>query len=89
MIQNLDDLDKEKKKLNLSYVRVSSRGQIEDLQRQKKLIKDNYPKHIMIEDIGSGMNLNKKGLRKIIDLAISGKINELVVAKRSFDESWL
>ena len=34
----------------------------------------------MIEDIGSGMNLNKRGIRKIIKLAIEGRINELVVA---------
>ena len=34
----------------------------------------------MIEDIGSGVNLNKRGLRKIIRLAISGRVNELVVA---------
>jgi len=33
----------------------------------------------MIEDIGSGLNLNKRGIRKIIKLAIDGKVNELVV----------
>ena len=76
---NLDDLD-EKEKLNLSYVRVSSIGQKDDLERQKSLIKDKYPEHIMIEDIGSGINLNKRGIRKIIKLAIAGKINEVVVA---------
>mgnify|MGYP002785610422 CR=1 FL=1 len=35
---------------------------------------------ILIEDIGSGINLNKKAIRKIIKLAIEGKINELVIA---------
>ena len=44
------------------------------------MIKTKYPDHIMIEDIGSGINLNKRGIRKIIKLAISGKIDELVVA---------
>ena len=39
-----------------------------------------YPKHILIEDIGSGLNLNKRGIKKIINLAIEGKINEVVVA---------
>jgi predicted site-specific integrase-resolvase len=41
-----------------------------------------YPNHLIIEEIGSGLNLNKKGIRKIIKLAIAGKINELVVAYR-------
>jgi excisionase family DNA binding protein len=79
-IQNLDELDKKEGKLNICYVRVSSLGQKEDLERQKKLIKEKYPNHLMIQDIGSGINLNKKGIQKIIDLGIEGKINELVVA---------
>ena len=39
-----------------------------------------YPKHLIIEDIGSELNLNKRGIKKIINLAIEEKINELVVA---------
>ncbi len=79
-IKDLEELDKKEGKLNLCYVRVSSLGQKEDLERQKKLIKEKYPNHMMIQDIGSGINLNKKGIQKIIDLGIEGKINELVVA---------
>lgn len=41
-----------------------------------------YPSYLIIEDIGSDLNLNKRGIRKIIKLAIAGKINELVVAYR-------
>ena len=55
-------------------------GQKDDLERQKKLIREKYPEHLMIQDIGSGINLNKRGILKIIDLAIKGKIEELVVA---------
>jgi putative resolvase len=79
-IKKLDDIDKLKGKLKISYVRVSSQGQKDDLERQKKQMKDIYPKHIMIEDIGSGVNLNKRGIRKIISLAIEGRIDELVIA---------
>ena len=39
-----------------------------------------FPNHTLIEDIGSGINFNRKGLRRIIKLAISGQIEELVVA---------
>ena len=39
-----------------------------------------YPGHLLIEDIGSGLNFNRRGLRKIIKYAINGKIEELVVA---------
>ena len=78
---NLDDLDKEDK-LNIAYIRVSSQNQKDDLERQKQLMVHKFPNHIIIEDIGSGENLNKRGIRKIIHLAIEGKINELVVAHR-------
>lgn len=79
-LDDLEKLDKIKGKLKLSYVRVSSHNQKDDLERQKTQLKKLYPKHIMIEDIGSGINLNKKGIRKIIKLAIDGKIEELVIA---------
>ena len=41
-----------------------------------------YPDYIIIEDIGSGLNLNKRGIKKIIHLAIAGKVKELVIAYR-------
>jgi len=58
-------------KLNIIYVRVSSHSQKDDLQRQKNYMVKRFPKHMVIEDIGSGINLN--GLRKIIKYAIEGK----------------
>ena len=39
-----------------------------------------YPKHLLIEDIGSGLNFNRRGLRKIIKYAINCQLEELVVA---------
>jgi predicted site-specific integrase-resolvase len=79
-IANIDKLDQIQGRLKISYVRVSSMSQKDDLERQKKQIRDKYPKHVMIEDIGSGINLNKRGIRKIINLAIAGRISEVVVA---------
>ena len=77
---NLDDLDKKQERLNICYTRVSTINQKNDLERQKDLLKAKYNNYIFIEDIGSGLNLNKRGLNKIIHLAIQGKVNELVVA---------
>ena len=79
-INNLEKIDDVKGKLKLSYVRVSTLGQKDDLERQKKQMLTLYPDHIMIEDVGSGINLNKRGIRKIIKLAIEGRISELVIA---------
>ena len=69
-------------KLNICYVRVSTNGQKDDLKRQKEMMKELYNDYMIIEDIGSGLNLNKKGLRKIIDLAIEGRVNKLVIAHK-------
>jgi predicted site-specific integrase-resolvase len=74
--------EEQEEKLNICYVRVSTNGQKDDLERQKDVMKELYKDYIIIEDIGSGLNLNKKGIRKIIDLAIKGKINKLVIAHK-------
>jgi predicted site-specific integrase-resolvase len=65
---------------NICYIRVSSLNQKNDLERQREVMKKLYPKYEIIEDIGSGLNLNKRGIRRIIKLSIEGKINELVIA---------
>jgi excisionase family DNA binding protein len=67
-------------KLKIIYVRVSSVSQKNDLERQKLYMQKRYPGHLLIEDIGSGLNFNRRGLRKIIKYAINGQLEELVVA---------
>ncbi len=69
-------------KLNICYIRVSTNDQKDDLKRQREIMETMYKNYTIIEDIGSGLNLNKKGLRRIIDLAIAGKINKLVIAHK-------
>ena len=73
------NLEKQKEKKNIAYCRVSSQKQKEDLNRQIEYMKEKYPKHEIISDIGSGLNMNRKGLQKIIDMGIKGEINELVI----------
>lgn len=78
----LNEQNKETDKLKICYVRVSSYNQKNDLERQIEYMKKRYPNHTIIKDIGSGINMNRKGLNKIIDYAIDGKIKEIVVAHK-------
>lgn len=67
-------------KLNICYVRVSTSNQKDDLNRQITYMQKLYPNYIIIKDIGSGINFNRKGLRLLIKYAISGLINNVAVA---------
>jgi predicted site-specific integrase-resolvase len=78
-IKSLNEINN-KEKLNICYVRVSTYNQKDDLENQKEYMKRKYKNYEIIEDIGSGINFNRKGLRKILKLGIEGKINKLVVA---------
>ena len=78
----LEDITKITTKQKIIYARISSQGQKDDLERQKRMLQHRYPEYILIEDIGSGLNLNKRGIRKIVDLAIGGKIEEVVVVHK-------
>ena len=64
------------------YARVSSLSQKEDLVRQEKLLKKKYPNYKLISNIGSGMNLNSKGLRTLIDKSIKGEVKEVVIVHK-------
>ena len=76
----LNTINKKNVKLNICYIRVSTHGQKNDLEHQREYMKNKYKKYEIIEDIGSGINFNRKDFRKIIKLAIEGKINKVVVA---------
>jgi excisionase family DNA binding protein len=69
-------------KKNFCYCRVSTRGQLDDLERQVRYFTDRYPNHIIIRDIGSGLNFKRKGLKTILDEAIKGNIGEIVVTHK-------
>ena len=61
------------------YARVSSSPQKADLERQVELFRVKYPNHEIIQDVGSGLNFKRKGLKTILGLALRGQLQELVV----------
>ena len=69
-------------KIDICYARVSSKSQRDDLARQIKCLKEAVPGAIIVEDMASGMNWKRKGLRKIIDLAQRGRVRTVNVCHR-------
>lgn len=69
-------------KQNYIYCRVSSSKQKDDLDRQCQFMHDRYPNHIIIKDIGSGLNYKRKGLIKILELSNKNRINEIIISSK-------
>jgi predicted site-specific integrase-resolvase len=69
-------------KKRILYCRVSSKKQVDDLARQKELLESKYPDYSMVTDVGSGINWKRKGLREVLESAMSGDLEEVVVAHR-------
>jgi putative resolvase len=81
-IINRTELQIPKEKRKIAYCRVSSKKQSDDLNRQKEFFKSKFPKHDLVEDIGSGINWNRKGLQTILESSMSGGVSEVVVTHR-------
>jgi predicted site-specific integrase-resolvase len=64
------------------YCRVSSSKQKDDLQRQCSYMSNKYPNHIIIKDIGSGLNYKRRGLLNLLELSYQGNVEELVISSR-------
>ena len=64
------------------YARVSSKKQMDDLDRQKDFFRCNYPNHIVVSDVASGINWKRKGLLSLLESSMRGDISEVVVAHR-------
>jgi len=72
-------------KCNYIYARVSSKKQLDDLERQIDFIRNKRPEYntyTTISDIASGINFKRKGLETILDSCLQGTIGEVVVAHR-------
>ncbi|MGB9729262.1 MAG: IS607 family transposase [Thermoprotei archaeon] len=66
------------------YARVSSNIQRDDLERQVRALKEwakqnNIPEYEVITDIGSGLNEDRRGFKKILRLAMERKISKIVI----------
>lgn len=80
------DEREESQKINYIYARVSSKKQLDDLERQIEFLRDwtanKGTEYHVIKDIGSGINFKRAGLNTILDRALRGLIGEVVVAHR-------
>ena len=70
----------------IAYARVSSSDQKEDLERQHAVLeafcnKNGWQTEI-IRDLGSGMNYNKKGLLRLLELMVHGQMSRLVITHK-------
>jgi len=74
------------KAYTIGYARVSSHDQKQDLERQKEIIElfcaQNGWQHEIIQDLGSGMNYSKRGLKRLLRLITSGEIDRLVLTHK-------
>ena len=73
-------------KNTLAYARVSSNDQKGDLERQINVLQSfcaaNGWTYEIIQDLGSGLNYQKKGLRKLIQSICSGRVDRLVLTHK-------
>lgn len=72
--------------LTIAYARVSSHDQKDDLKRQAERLETYCMAKgwtfEVIQDLGSGMNYRKRGLKKLLDLIINRRIKRLVLTHK-------
>ena len=70
----------------LAYARVSSHDEKEDLERQKQVLEMYCARQgwtfEILSDFGSGMNYQKKGLKKLIEVILEGSVGRLVLTHK-------
>jgi putative resolvase len=70
----------------ICYARVSSHDQKEDLIRQIAVLESFCAAHgwtyEVLQDLGSGLNYQKKGLKKLIKALCLGAVNRLVITHK-------
>ena len=79
---NLGDADAP----TIGYARVSSHDQKADLERQREMLETYCAakgwRTEIIADLGSGMNFNKRGLRRLLEIILRRKTRRLVLTHK-------
>ena len=70
------------RKHKIIYCRVSSKKQEGNLKNQIKFLKEKYPKHRVISDVGSGINYKRAGFKWILQQLFGDNIKEVIVASK-------
>ena len=74
------------KQHTIAYARVSSHDQKSDLDRQAQVLENFCSSHgwtyEIIQDLGSGLNFEKRGLKKLMQTICSGKMDRLVLTHK-------
>lgn len=67
----------------ICYFRVSSLNQQDELKSQLEAMKQKYPTHEIIYDIGLTINSQRPNFNKLIDNILEGNITELVISSKN------
>ncbi|MFN3884989.1 MAG: IS607 family transposase [Rhodocyclaceae bacterium] len=70
----------------VAYARVGSGDQKDDLERQKQVLERYCARQgwtfEVIADLGSGMNYHKKGLKRLLNDILAGRVGRLVITHK-------
>ena len=78
---------KGQKRINIGYAQVSSHDPKRDLETQTQVLKSyarehHIPDFELISDLDSGLNFKKRGLRQLISLILSNRVDTLYITHK-------
>jgi predicted site-specific integrase-resolvase len=79
IIQSENNINKK----NICYIRVTTINDSELLEKQRKYMNTNFSNYEVIQDIGSGIDFERDGFKKIINFALAGNLNDLVILDKN------
>lgn len=85
-LNRISGVNRSENDLTIAYARVSSHDQKKDLETQAQLLTQYCAakgwQFEVIQDLGSGMNYSKKGLKRLLELILERKMKRLVLTHK-------
>jgi putative resolvase len=69
-------------KAKICYARVSSEHQRKDLDRQIADLRQRFPGHEILSDVGSGLNWKRRAFTTLLERVHAGAVEEIVVTRK-------
>jgi len=85
-LRNIDPIQEQADRITIAYARVSSQDKKADLKYQVSILETfcvtNGWKFELVQDLGSGMNYQKRGLQQLIRRICLGDVGRLVITHK-------
>ena len=77
-----EETKKDSERHSIIYVRIPPSQEKEDLEQETQRLRQEFPGHAVLTDVGSGLDFKRKGFQTLLERVVQGMVRQVVVSHK-------